>query len=323
MNLNKNPRKDWLLTLLDIFNNETDEQHPLSTTQLLERLEKRGIIANRRTIPGDIETLISHGIDIVSIKSSKNLYYIGERHFEMPELRLLIDAVLSSKFITPKKSRALINKLHKMVSKHQKADLAEGVYLPDVKPLNESIYIAEEIIRAAIHQKKQVTFKYFEYSPNKKKEFKHNGYLYHFSPYRLIWSEDKYYALGYSDKHSKVVTFRVDRMFRVKAKAEDYVPKSTDFDVSEFCKRAFEMYDGKIVMIELECDNDLMKVIIDKFGEKVQTEIIDQNRFKVTTEVCVSPMFYGWLFQFTGRMKLTSPAEVVNEYKKMLKQAVK
>ena len=142
---------------------KSDEHHPLTTKQILEHLESQGITASRRTIPGDIETLTAHGIDIITIKSTQNLYYIGERHFEMPELRLLIDAVRSSKFITPKKSKILTDKLHKLISEHQKSELADGMYFPDVKPLNEEIYRTEETIRTAIGQHKQVTFKYYEY----------------------------------------------------------------------------------------------------------------------------------------------------------------
>jgi predicted DNA-binding transcriptional regulator YafY len=317
-----NPQKSRLLTLLDILITQSDEEHPLTIVQILATLEKQGISANRRTIASDMETLEAHGHDVVKVKSRQNLYYIGDRHFELPELRLLTDAVQSSKFITPSKSRKLADKLYKLLSVHQQADLIGSAYLHNVKPQNESVYLAENSVRTAIHRKRQVTFKYFDYAPDKSKIFKHEGHVYQFSPYRLVWSEDKFYALGYSDKHGKIATFRVDRMSDVKVSRKTAIPPPPDFDIADFCKRTFEMYDGELVEVELECDNDLMKVIIDKFGEEVHTEIISKERFRVRTEVRVSPMFYGWLFQFTARMKLTAPAEVVKEYKKMLKNAM-
>ena len=312
-----------ILYVLQYLKEHSDEQNPLSTGQILNYLEKQGLKTNRRTIPKDIKILVDFGFDVITVKATQNRYFIGERHFEMPELKLLIDAVLSSKFITPKKSDILINKLYGLVSENQRKELANEAYTLDIKPLNESIYITADIIRAAIHQRKQVSFKYFEYRPDKSKEFKHDGFNYHLSPYQLIWNEDKYYVIGFSEKHGKIVTFRVDRMARVKALSKEAKPKPPDFDTAEFCKRVFEMFDGKAVTVELECKNELMKVIIDKFGESVNTEVIDKNRFKVIADVYLSPTFYGWLFQFTGKMKLTAPAVAVKEYGLMLKNAVK
>lgn len=164
-----------------------------------------------------------------------------------------------------------------------------------------------------------MTFKYFEYNPDKSKDFKHNGYNYHFSPYNFLWNDDKYYVIGFSEKHGKIVTFRVDRIFKVKALIKNAVPKPPDFNIADFYKRVFEMYDGEAVTVELVCKNELMKVIIDKFGEGVQTEIIDKTQFKVIVEVCLSPTFYGWLFQFAGKMKLTAPDVAVKNYGIMLK----
>jgi predicted DNA-binding transcriptional regulator YafY len=312
-----------ILYVLDYLKEYSDEKHPQSIKQILEYLEKQGLKTNRRTIPQDIRSLSDFGVDVVTVKSSQNLYFIGERHFQIPELRLLIDAVLSSKFITPKKSAILLNKLYGLSSVHQRAELAEESHIHDTKPLNESIYITTDVIDTAITNGKQVSFKYFEYKPDKSKGFKHNGYNYHFSPYKFLWNEDKYYVIGYSEKHKRIATFRVDRIHRVKALSKSAVPKPADFDIGEFCKRVFEMYDGKAATVELECDNDLMKVIIDKFGEGVYTQITDKNRFKVVTEVCLSPTFYGWLFQFAGRMKLLSPNEALKKYDTMLKNAVK
>ena len=274
-----------ILYVLRYLQEYSDENHPLSTRQILDYLEKQGLQTNRNTIPLDIKLLIDFGYDIVKVKSTQNLYFIGERQFQMPELRLLSDAVLSSKFITPKKSENLLNKLYGLISVHQRKELAEESYIPDIKPLNESIYITSDIVESAIIRKKQVSFKYFEYRPDKSKYFKHDGYNYNFSPYNFLWNDDKYYVIGFSEKHKKIVTFRVDRIFKVKALNKDAVTKSSDFNVADFYKRVFEMYDGEAVTVELECKNELMKIIIDKFGEGVHTEIIDKNRFRVIVEV--------------------------------------
>jgi len=312
-----------LLCVLRYLQEHSDEQHPVTTTQILNHLEKQGLKTDRRTIPKDISLLVELGYDIIPRKSSQNLYFIGERDFELPEIKLLIEAVLSSKFITPKKSEILVDKLRGFASVHQRAEISEDLYVTAVKPLNENIYVTADIIQSAKNQKKKIAFKYFEYRPDKSKEFKHNGFTYHLSPYRLLWNEDKYYILGFSEKHGKIVTFRVDRMHGVKALREDSIPCPSDFDINEFCKRVFEMYDGETVKVELECRNELMKVLVDKFGEDFYTEILNEDWFKAVIDVDISPIFYGWLFQFTGRMKLTAPAEILNEYRKMLFNADK
>lgn len=311
-----------ILHILRYLQEKSDEQHPLSTKQILDYLGTKGITANRRTIPNDIRLLVDFGVDIVTVKSTQNLYFVGERHFELPELKLLIDAVSSSKFITPKKSGVLVNKLRELLSEHQMAEFAEEIYIADrIKPKNESIYLNIDTIQTAISLKKQITFKYFEYLADKSKSLKHDGYKYHLSPYALVWNEDKYYVFGYSSKHHKIVKFRVDRMCEVFAADKASVPRPESFNVAEFCRQVFGMYDGKNTTVELKCKNELMKVIVDKFGEDVHTEVIDNDWFKVKTDVYLSPIFYGWLFQFTDRMIITSPDEAVREYSEILKKA--
>lgn len=262
------------------------------------------------------------GIDIITVKSTQNQYFIGERHFEIPELKLLIDAVLSSKFITAKRSDALIKKLKQFMSEHQSAGFERQVYVTDqIKPNNESIYLAIDVIHTAINRNRQIAFKYYEYTPQKVKSKKHEGFLYHFSPYSMVWNEDKYYALGYSDRHGRIVTFRVDRMCEVTMLETVRVPCPDDFNVVHFCRQVFEMYDGEPETIELRCRNELMKVMIDRFGETVQTKVIDDEWFKMSATVSISPIFFGWLFQFTGLMTVLSPESVIERYRSMLESA--
>ena len=205
--------KSRILYVLRFLQEKSDEKHPVSTKQILDYLETQGFNTHRRTVYGDIKLLTDFGVDIVPVKSTQNLYFIGDRHFEMPELKLLIDAVLSSKVITPKKSGVLVNKLRGLMSEHQMTEFSEEFHIADrIKPKNESIYRTTDTIQNAINEKKQIRFKYFEYLADKSKVLKHNGYEYSLSPYDFVWNEDKYYVFGFSPKHGKVVKFRVDRM---------------------------------------------------------------------------------------------------------------
>ena len=311
-----------ILHILKYLQDKTDEQHPKSIKQIITYLEQQGITAHRQTITNDIQQLIDFGVDIVTVRSTQNLYFIGERHFELPEIKLLIDAVLSSKSITPKKSGILMDKLRELVSEYQRSEFANDTHADLlVKPENENIYIITDTIHTAINQKKQISFKYYEIQADKSKALKHNGYIYVFTPYALIWNEDKYYAIGYSQKHEKIVTFRVDRMCEIDITEENPIPCPSDFDMAAFCRQVFGMYDGQRATVELKCKHFLMKVIIDKFGEGARTEIVDDDWFKVTVEVYISPTFYGWLFQFTEEMILVAPDEIVSEYKKRLSNA--
>ena len=311
-----------ILHILKYLQDKTDEQHPASIKQILEYLESQGISAHRRTISSDIQTLQDFGIDIVIVKSTQNLYFIGERHFELPEIKMLIDAVLSSKAITPKKSGVLVGKLRKLISEHQRVEFAGEFHTSlRVKAGNEGIYLITDAIHTAINQKKQVSFKYFEFQADKSKTLKNDGNNYVLSPYDLVWNEDKYYAIGYSPKHGKIATFRVDRMSDVSVLPEDGAPCPMDFDIATFCRQVFGMYAGNLTTVELKCKNELMKAILDKFGEDISTETIDGKWFKATVTVSVSPTFYGWLFQFTGDMLLTAPDEIVQEYGALLDRA--
>ena len=165
---------------------------------------------------------------------------------------------------------------------------------------------------------KMIEFRYFDYTPDKQKVFKHDGYKYKFSPYTLFWSDDYYYVIGYSDKHEKIAHFRVDRMDKPRIKEKDIRPKPTNFSPSDYANEVFAMYDGETMKVELECENSLMNTIIDRFGESVQTSIVDDEHFIATAEVSVSPTFYGWVFQFEGKMRILSPDKVKQKYKRMV-----
>ena len=189
-----------ILMLFRLFMQQTDEEHPLSTSEIITYFGENDIVTDRRTVKADAELLAALGYDVITVRGAQNMYFIGSRTFELPEVRLLMDAVCASRFITPAKSEALIDKLGMLTSIHHAKTLENRLYVPGrVKPINEKIYYSAEVIRQAIEKRRQVTFQYYEYMPQKEKVLKHDGRVYRFSPYDLIWNEDKYYALGSSN----------------------------------------------------------------------------------------------------------------------------
>ena len=316
----ENNSKSRILSILRILYENTDEQSTLSITDIVELLDKQGIRAHRRTIMADLESIEETGIDIITIKSTQNRYFIGNRDFELAEVKLLVDAVESSKLITQKKSNELIRKLATLVSKNQASELSSHVYVDQrIKPANEEIYYTVDAIHTAINTSKQIEFKYYQYTGKKEKIFKNEGSVYSLSPYALIWSEDHYYAIGFSKKHGKISKFRVDRMAQTTITAINSVTKPTEFDVAEYAKSVFEMFDGDTKTVELKCTNDLMDVIVDRFGESVNTQELGSNCFKAIVDVSISPTFYGWVFGFGSKMTILAPAEVKNEFINMAK----
>ena len=315
--------KSRILYILKILYEYTDEENTMSITEIIEMLEKQGIVAHRRTIMTDIESIEESGVDVITIKSTQNRYFIGNRHFELAEVKLLIDAVESSKLITQKKSTELIRKLTTLVSKHQASELDEHVYVDQrIKPENEEIYYTVDAIHSAINSSKQIEFKYYQYTGRKEKIFKNNGFVYSLSPYALIWSEDHYYAIGYCDKHGKISKFRVDRMANTIITENEILHKPVGFNIAEYAKSVFEMFDGETKTVELKCTNDLMDVIVDRFGENVKTHELGSNCFKAIVDISISPTFYGWVFGFGNKMSILAPIDVKNEYMAMARSVV-
>ena len=315
--------KSRILYILDLLKENTDEQHTMSISDILEHLEGQEIEAHRRTVMADIQAIEESGVDVITIKSTQNRYFIGNRDFELAEVKLLIDAVESSKLITQKKSTELIRKLTTLVSKHQALELHGHLYVDQrIKPENEEIYYTVDAIHSAINNNKQIEFKYYQYTGRKEKIFKNNGFVYSLSPYALIWSEDHYYAIGYCDKHGKISKFRVDRMANTVITEKETLHKPVDFEVAEYAKSVFEMFDGETKTVELKCTNDLMDVIVDRFGENVKTHELGSNCFKAIVDISISPTFYGWVFGFGNKMSILAPIDVKNEYIAMARRIV-
>lgn len=316
--------KTRLLLFLKLLLEQSDEEHPISTTDIIAYFQKKNIVTDRRTVKADADLLFELGYDVIIVRGAQNMYFIGSRTFELPEIRLLMDAVCASKFITATKSNALIKKLGTLISNHQAETLDGKLYVSGrIKPVNEKIYYSAEVIRQGIEKRRQVTFQYFEYTPQKKKILKHDGRVYCFSPYDLIWNEDKYYALGFSRHHNKVISFRVDRMHEVKLTTNLLIPKPEDYTVEAYGSKIFDMFDGEEMNVVLSCENSLMRVIVDRFGEDVMIKPQGNNRFYANVKVHVSPTFYGWVFQFAGGIRIVSPQEAVHEYANMCMTGVK
>ena len=316
--------KPRILYLKKILEERTDEEHPLSTTQLINILaDEYGISAHRTTVAKDIAALQEFGIDIVVIHSTQSKYFVASRKFELPELKLLIDAVESSKFITTKKSDALIEKIHTMTSPGQVSKLKRNNYaVKRVKPDNEQIYYITDAINDAINAGKQISFQYYDYTGLKKKVLKNKGEVYRLSPYKLLWNGDNYYVLGYSEKKSKVINFRVDRIAsKPEILDKDIIPMPDDFDIENYTKEVFFMFSGEKVLVDLRCDNSLMKTMVDRFGEDVTTLAYDMTSFRVQTEVSASPTFFGWVFGFNGKVQILAPESVKEQYRQMIAQA--
>lgn len=315
--------KSRLLYVLKYLWQNTDAEHYATTADIRSYLEESGIPCDRKTIPGDIQKLCDIGLDIEEERSRENRYSLSSHLFTLPELKLLIDAVESSKFITAKKSMELIEKLSLLSSTHQAAELKSNLYVSErVKPFNEQIYYLVDNINTAINHRKQISFRYFHYDQNRKEVPNNEGKCYGFSPYFLVWNEDHYYAVGYSEKHQKIGTFRVDRMKEVNILTADAVEKPADFNLPEFTRQVFDMYDGSAETVTLLCKNDMMNYIVDQFGDAVETSPTDHEHFTAVAQVSVSQTFFAWLFQFNGDIQIKGPESVVDRYKAMLTNAL-
>ena len=312
----KNMIKSRMVILAQMFYEHTDQEHPMTGQEILEYLKKHDVPANEKTLRGDIILLQDLGLDIVKVVSRPNLYYWGERQFEMPEMKLLVDAVSSSRFITKKKSNALGKKL---ASENQRSELRRHIQATNrVKSENESIYYSVNTINEAISRRKKILFQYIEYGPDLKEELKGDGEIYELSPYALLWNEDNYYVVGWSDKHANVSVFRVDRMCRTEVTDEKAAKRPEGFSLDDYSMPIFDMYEGyDRVPVDLEVKNELAKYIVDRFGTKLKTQQLSDDKFKVTVEVSLSPPFYAWVFQFGGDMRIISPKKAVTDITNM------
>lgn len=325
MGNNKDVVKRRVLVLINYLYEHTDEKHQITSDDLVAYLKNSGVPANKKTLKSDLDLMVEAGFDIVTVSSKPNRYFWGNRQFEMPELKLLIDAVTSSRFITEKKSRELVKKLTELASVNQRDELRRHLHGAGgrFKAKNENIYYTVNDINEAINKRRRIAFRYFEYDGNKNRVYRNDGNEYELSPYDLIWNNDFYYVVGYSREHDNVSTFRVDRVEKVEVLKERAVKKPADYKVENYSTSIFEMFEGEKVSVKLECKNELMKYVIDRFGEEVETKPKGNDRFIATINVSLSPNFYAWVFRFEGGMKIISPKNAVSKIKEMANEILK
>ena len=313
------PLTNRTLILFKYFWETTDEVHPVSIADISAHLKEHGITADPRTLRNDIEQLVEFGVDIVKERRVQNLYHVATRHFEAPEVKLLIDAVQSARFITPGKSKELVKRLTTFVAPGDAALLERHLYIDSrVKAVNESVYISVDRIQTAIAERRKIAFRYFDYSPAKERVHRNGGKVYSVSPYALLWNNDTYYLVGFHEHRQQIAKFRVDRIDGLQITQEAALQKPEDFDVSAYFTQEFSMLTGKTRHVTLLCENALMNSIIDRFGEDAPTQIVDKNHFTVEATVDLSSNFYGWVFASGGKMKITVPQEAVDGFQRML-----
>ncbi|MGN0486953.1 MAG: helix-turn-helix transcriptional regulator [Acutalibacteraceae bacterium] len=312
------------LCLARILYEQTDEEHYLTTVQLINILEEKyGIKAHRQTIKSEIELLRKFGLEIQEVKSVQNRYNICSRDFENSELKLLIDAVESAKFITAGKSKELVAKLSSLAGDFGSEKLRRNVCCEGrIKSGNERIYIVVDAINEAINSGKKISFPYFQYNINKQQKLKHNGESYVLSPLHLVWNGDYYYVVGIADDNT-LRNFRVDRIAKCpKILEDDSLQAPEDFDIDDYINTTFRMFNAEHTDVELLCDNDVIDSIIDRFGVDVEITAAATENFKITVNVATSHIFYSWVFGFGGKVKILRPEKVKDEYLNMVKGAL-
>lgn len=313
------------LYLAKILYEQTDEDHYLTTAQLMQILENDyGIKSHRQTIKAEIELLRQFGLKIEEIKSTQNRYNLYGRDFDVPELKLLIDAVASYKFITHTKSEKLVKKLGSLASIHSADSIRRNIDCEGrIKSENEKIYFIVDAINQAINENKKISFQYFCYNVRKEKRLNNNGEPYVITPLHLVWNGDYYYMIGVYDYKQRLGSFRVDRIVKCPAiLKDDGTPPPEGFNVNEYINTTFFMFNSEHAEVELICDNDVMDAIIDRFGEDVTIYANDLNSFRAVVNVATSHIFYSWVFGFCGKVKIKEPEAVKQKYFEMIKSAL-
>lgn len=315
-----------LLYIAQILKDHTDIDHPITTRALIERLEKLDIKAERKSIYSDIECLRQFGMDIEYLSSrSEGGYYLASREFELAELKILVDMVQSSRFLTKKKSRELIRKLEGMAGRHEASQLQRAVYVGNrVKAENETVYYGVDMIHRAIQENKGISFQYFEYTVGKEQQYKKGGGRYLVSPYYLTWQNENYYLIGVDEQLGEIRHYRVDRMKKIELLKSGRQAQELfqDFDIAEYTNAAFGMFGGTKTSVLLECHSSLIGVVLDRFGKELPIRKSDGEHFTARIDVVLSSQFYGWLAGLGNRMRILSPDAAVKDYSTYLNEII-
>ncbi|MBO5897877.1 MAG: WYL domain-containing protein [Clostridia bacterium] len=311
-------QKIKILYLMRILYECTDDVHGLTLDEIADALSAYGVEAERKTLYDDFEVLRTFGLDLEKRKEGKTVrYHVLSRSFELPELKLLVDAVQSSRFITRRKSVELIKKLEQLTSKYQAQRLSRQVFVSNrIKTMNESIYYTVDDIHEAISANKKISFQYFHWNEKKERVPSHGGKVYRVSPFALTWDDENYYMIAYDSDAEMVKHFRVDKMIRLAVldEARDGSERFRDFDMAIYSQKTFGMYGGTEENVVLRCKNGLAGVIIDRFGQDTVFFPSGEDAFEIHVKVAVSPPFLSWVMTFGSDVTILSPAHVKDEY---------
>ena len=313
-----------LLYIIKILTEETDECTPISTKDLIERLEEYNIAAERKTIYTDIECLRDFGYDIgFDGNRKKGGYFLASRDFELAELKMLVDMVQASRFLTIKRSRELIKKIEKLAGKREATELQRTVYVANrAKAVNEGVYYTVDRIHRAIAENKSISFQYLEYTVSSQWQLRKGGKRYHISPYFLTWNHENYYLIAYDEDRQETRHYRVDRMKDLEIESTERQGRELfrNFDVAAYSNVAFNMYGGEEKHVKLVFVNALANVVVDRFGKDVTIRKEDEEHFSVSVNVAISPQFYGWIAGFGTGAQIVSPKKEAENYRQYLQE---
>lgn len=319
-----NNQKLKLLYLAKILMDETDDEHGISTPDIIAKLAVNDITVDRKTLYTDFEELRKFGVDVIGEQTGKGyLYHIASREFELAELKLLVDSVQAAKFITEKKSRELIKKLESLVSVHEAKQLQRQVLISGrVKTMNESIYYNVDKIHTAINGNSQIRFQYFQWTVDKKQELRHEGAWYHVSPWHLIWDDEYYYLVAYDSESGIIKHYRVDKMLRITTTGKEREGKEylSGTDVAAYSKTLFGMFGGEKVTVTLEAENRFVGILIDRFGKDITICKVDDGHFRTFVDVVPSEIFISWIMSFGEAIRIVAPDEVVESAKQLIER---
>ncbi len=305
-----------ILYVMEFLLRNSDEEHPISINQIADYLETHDIPAQRKSLYDDIEALRKYGLDIIQTNRGKNYgYYIASRDFELPELKLLVDSVQSSKFITRKKTSELIRKIERLASIHDAHLLQRQVYVQNrIKTMNESIYYNVDALHNGISQNRKIRFKYFDLTVTKERSYRKNGEYYIISPYALTWDNQNYYLVAFDSEAGIIKHFRVDKMTDISMIDEERDGQEAykALDMAEYSKTVFGMFTGEPEPVRLRFSNQLVGAVLDRLGQDVMLIPDGSDYFTVTANVAVSPQFFAWVFGFGGLAQILGPQGVID-----------
>lgn len=313
-----------LLRLMQVMLEQTDDNHSITMEQILIELQRYDIAAERKSIYADMEALRLYGIDIIREKRNRTCYYhVGAREFELAELKLLVDAVQSSKFITEKKSKKLIKKLEGFLSSYDAKKLERQVFVSGrIKTMNESIYYNVDMIHEAIASNIKIRFQYYKWDVNKNMVLRHDGAYFCVSPWGLLWEDENYYLIGYDSAAGIIKHYRVDKMLKLKLTEDKREGREhfREYDMAIYAKKHFGMFDGKEERVKIEFENYLAGVVIDRFGKDVAMRKSDDEHFIVSVDIAVSEQFFGWIFALGSGARIVGPESVVERMREQIRR---